>query len=230
MNTAPTTRWHVCPSTATLAELAAHWILRLAAQAIAKRGRFSIVLAGGTSPLAAYARLRDSGADWSDWWVYFGDERCVAASDSARNSLQAWQHWLGPAQLPPQQIFPIPAELGPDTAASRYALLIDAVGTFDLVVLGLGEDGHCASLFPGHEWGTDPDAAAVLSVHNAPKPPANRVSLSARRLADCRRMLFLIAGSGKREALRAWRGGATLPAAAMRCTSGIDVLVEKLVW
>ncbi len=109
----------------------------------------------------------------------------------------------------------IAAELGADTAAQRYVRELAGVDTFDLVLLGLGEDGHTASLFPGHDWGERADAPAALAVHDAPKPPPARVSLSAWRLARARSVLFLVSGRDKRDAVTRWQRGERLPAAAI---------------
>ena len=112
-------------------------------------------------------------------------------------------------------------------AALAYAETLRNVGEFDLVLLGLGDDGHTASLFPNHDWGIAPDAPAVLAVFNAPKPPPERVSLSAARLSRAREVLFLIAGESKREAVQRWRAGEDISARAIRPRAGVDVLLES---
>ena len=119
----------------------------------AARGRFTIVLAGGNTPRGAYELLRAAPADWSDWQVYFGDERCTAADDAERNSRMAELAWLDHVAIPAGRIHEMPAELGPVEAAARYEEALVGVGRFDLVLLGIGEDGHTGSLFPGHEPG-----------------------------------------------------------------------------
>lgn len=106
--------------------------------------------------------------------------------------------------------------------------MLAGASDFDLVLLGLGADGHTASLFPGMPWGDADDAPDVVAVHEAPKPPAKRVSLSVRRLSRSRRALFLVAGAGKRAAVAAWRSGHAIPAAAIHPNGGVDVLIEKV--
>ncbi len=97
------------------------------------------------------------------------------------------------------------------------------------MLLGLGEDGHTASLFPMHDWGAAPDSPDVLAVFDAPKPPPQRVSLSAARLSRAREVLFLVAGESKRDAVKRWRAGEQLPAAAIQPAAGVDVLVESVL-
>jgi len=96
----------------------------------------------------------------------------------------------------------------------------------DDVLLGLGEDGHTASLFPGHDWGAVPGAPDALAVFDAPKPPPERVSLSAARLSRARQAVFLVSGAAKRQAVTLWRAGADLPARAIAPAAGVDILLE----
>jgi 6-phosphogluconolactonase len=220
------TRWHGVADSAALHRAAYRRIVDTAATAIVSRGRFLVVLAGGNTPRAVYAMLRDADTDWSRWHVYFGDERCLAADDAGRNSAMAARTWLDHVPIPPDQVHVLPAELGTEAAARAYAKVLAPVGAFDLVLLGLGEDGHTASRFPGHDWGTDADAADTLAVSGAPKPPPQRVSLSAARLSRTRAALFLVDGEAKREAVARWRAGDALPACAIRPPAGVDVLLE----
>ena len=195
------------PTTSSLEYAAAQAIFNASQQAIGQRGAFHIVLAGGTTPRRVYELLKTQDANWKAWHVYFGDERCLPADHAERNSRMAAQAWLDHVNIPARQIHIIPAEQGAEAAASAYAKTLSKVDTFDLVILGLGEDGHTASLFPHHEWGTLPDAPATLAVHDAPKPPPERVSLSARRLSQTRQLLFLVSGATKRQAVIDWRNG-----------------------
>lgn len=203
-------------------------ILDAAQQAIARTGAFHLVLAGGGTPRRIYQGLRESAADWSRWHLWFGDERCLPPDAPERNSRMAATAWLDHVPVPPAQVHGIRAERGPAAAATAYAQALGSRGEFDLVLLGLGEDGHTASLFPGHDWGMNAAAADVLAVFDAPKPPAERVSLSARRLSTARAVVFLVSGAGKREAVAAWRAGATLPAATIAPPPAgiVDVLLD----
>ena len=219
-------RWHDFSTTAELEQSAAHAILQAAEAAVRLRGAFHIVLAGGTTPRRIYAALRKADADWNAWHVYFSDERCLPAYHPERNSKMAMETWLDQVSIPPGQIHPIQAELGAGIAASAYAKTLKNIPLFDLVLLGLGEDGHTASLFPGHDLGSAVDSPAVLAVGNAPKFPPQRVSLGAHRLSAARKVFFIVSGASKKKAIQNWLHGIPIPAAAIRPQDGIDVYLE----
>jgi 6-phosphogluconolactonase len=218
-------RWRVFPTVTELQEVAAEVILEAASSAIADHGRFDFVLAGGTTPRAVYELLRDAETDWQRWHVWFGDERCLPPEDSERNSLMASTALLEHVPIPPDQIHIIPAELGASAGAVAYCSALEGVGTFDLVLLGMGEDGHIASLFPGHPWEHHPPTA-VIPVKQAPKPPPERVSMSASRLSNARQVVFLVTGESKRHAVQQWRGNATLPVKAIKPEAGVDIFID----
>ncbi len=219
-------RWHPYADATALERAASARIAQAAQAAIARAGAFHVVLAGGNTPRRIYQALVQSGADWPRWHVYFGDERCAPPADPERNSRMAADAWLDHVPIPRGQVHPIPAELGAAAAAAAYAQTLAGVADFDLVLLGLGEDGHTASLFPGQDWGTGADAPDVLPVFGAPKPPPQRVSLSVRRLAAAREVIFLVSGAGKQAAVAAWRAGADIPAASIAPACGVDILTD----
>lgn len=216
-------RWHAQPNPEALERAVAAEVLRAAQEALARHGAFHLVLAGGSTPQRVYHALRQADTDWARWHIWFGDERCLPPDDAERNSRMATDAWLAHVAIPSQQVHAIPGELGAQGAAAAYAETLAAIGEFDLVLLGLGEDGHTASLFPGHDWGVAADAPDTLAVFDAPKPPPQRVSLSARRLATARRVIFLVAGTSKRDALAAWENGKSIPAAAVKPAGGVDI-------
>jgi 6-phosphogluconolactonase len=220
-----TCRWHVVADASTLHRAVTARCLAAERRALAGRGRFVVVLAGGETPRGAYELLRHAAANWSAWHVYFGDERCTPADSSERNSRMAGAAWLDHVAIPRDNIHEIEAELGPIEAARRYAKLLDAAGTFDLVLLGLGEDGHTGSLFPGHDLGAGASAPSALPVFDAPKPPAERVTLSARRFSDTAEAVFLVFGAGKRAAIARWRAGEAIPARFIVPRAGVDVFL-----
>lgn len=221
------TRWHAVSDERALQQAALEIILAGAVRAIRERGRFHLVLAGGNTPRALYRELCAAQTDWSAWHIYFGDERCLPPADSQRNSRMAAEAWLDCVPVPLLQLHAIPAELGAFRAARMYAETLQTVGDFDLVLLGLGEDGHTASLFPGHERGTAPGSPDTLAVLDAPKPPSQRVSMSAARLSRARQVLFLVSGESKHRAVAEWRAGMDIPARAIMPPAGVDVLVES---
>lgn len=215
------TRWHFSDSPQDWLAQALAFVARAEREALAARGVFHIVLAGGGTPRAVYAALAREDHDWPCWRVWFGDERCLPADHAERNSVMARAALLD--QVAVTAVHPIPAELGPDKAAAAYATELADIGDFDLVILGLGEDGHTASLFPGHRLASQADTVAVF---DAPKPPPERVSLSAPRLSRARLVLFLVSGVGKRDALARWQqGDPTIPAAHIQPVAGVDVLL-----
>ena len=219
-------RWHSYSTTTELEQAATQAILCAAQKAISQHGAFHIVLAGGTTPRRIYESLRKADADWAAWHVYFGDERCLPPCHAERNSRMAALAWLDHVAIPPGQVHPIPADRGAEIAANAYVQTLEGIRLFDLVLLGLGEDGHTASLFPGHELGNTPDAPAAIAVFDAPKPPPQRVSLSAYRLGAAHQVMFLVTGEAKRQAVTDWRNGVAIPATAITPASGVDVYIE----
>jgi 6-phosphogluconolactonase len=220
------TRWHLYANADALHARAARIIARAAHEAVAEHGAFHVVLAGGGTPQAVYRCLCGMDAAWFAWHVYFGDERCLPSDHPERNDKMARDALLEHVAIPSEQIHSMRAEQGAQAAARAYESVLRGIDRFDLVLLGLGEDGHTASLFPGHDWGTDATAPAVLPVHGAPKRPSDRVSLSAARLRAARQVLFLVTGTAKRVAVGQWRAGADIPARAIAPAAGVDVLVE----
>ena len=215
-------RWHIHPSREELERTVAQRLGEESERAIRERGRFHIVLAGGGTPVAVYRQLAGLDTDWKRWWVYFGDERCLPVGDADRNDIMARQAWLEHVPIPGAQIASMPAEQGPVAGATEYSETLRGCGNFDLVLLGMGEDGHTASLFPDLRRPTADDPPA-LPVQNSPKPPPQRITLSAVRLAQARQVWFLISGESKLEALRRWHHDADLPVSWIRPAAGVDI-------
>jgi 6-phosphogluconolactonase len=202
-------------------------ISEAAGRAVAHRGVFRIVLAGGRTPQDTYASLVGLSTDWSAWQVYFGDERAVPRDHEERNSHMACRLWLGRVPIPAGNIHPIPAEMGLLEAVRAYQKELRHIEQFDLVLLGLGEDGHTAGLFPGHDWGEGEGAPDVLPVFDAPKPPPERITLSARRLSLSDEVLFLVSGAEKKEAVRSLLRGDPIPASAIKPLRALHVFVDE---
>ena len=217
-------RWHTLETADQVALAAYQQILNAAEQAIAEHGTFKLVLAGGSTPEKVYRLLARAGADWSKWFIYYGDERCLPADHADRNSVMAKQAFLEKVAIPDAQIFTIPAELGPEQAAEKYQQIVASALPFDMVLLGMGEDGHTASLFPGHQHQENELAHAV---YNSPKPPPERVSISAKALSNTQQLIFLITGSNKQEAVNNWRSGLDLPVATIVPENPIDIYIDR---
>lgn len=216
-------RWHHLETAEHVAEAACQHILNAASSAISERGKFKLVLAGGGTPEKVYRLLAEANADWTNWHIYYGDERCLPADHQDRNSLMASRVFLEKTAIPEAQIFTMPAELGPEVAADRYQLAVAKAGTFDMVLLGMGEDGHTASLFPGHQH---PQDELTHAVYNSPKPPPERVTISAKALSNTRELIFLITGANKQEAVNLWRSGADLPVATITPENPVDIYID----
>jgi 6-phosphogluconolactonase len=217
-------QWTVLDNPDAVAQLVCERIVQASRLAIDKRGKFHIVLTGGNTPKEAYALLAQADCDWQHWHIWIGDERCLPADDPHRNSVMIEQVLTSKVPLPRDQFHTIPAEKGPEEAARLYARSIKNVSLFDMVLLGMGEDGHVASLFPGHEH---PTGLTVLPVHNSPKFPAERVSLSSEVLGQCRQMLFIIIGKAKADAVSRWRQGDDIPVSMIRGQGKSEVILDQ---
>ena len=200
--------WTVCESADAVAEQALAILLESAQQAIAQNGAFHLVTAGGTTPNHIYQRLAKlDNIDWSRWHIYMGDERVLPADDSERNSKTLSDLWLNHVAIPASQIHFMPTELGLEQAADYYQSVIQGVH-FDCVMLGMGEDGHTASLFPNHNLNSQ---AGVVLEYDSPKPPSQRLSLSYEVLSSATLVLKLITGAGKAEVISRWHQGESFP-------------------
>jgi len=228
----------VLPDPGALADEAARRFVALARAAVEGRGRFTVALSGGSTPRALHERLarpplRDE-ADWEQVHVYWGDERYVPPDDPESNFRMARETPLAHVPIPAANIYPVPTVGGtPEAAASAYAETLTAsfgadLPQFDLILLGMGPDGHTASLFPSHPEVVAPSDELVVAVHGAPKPPPDRVSFTLELINAASHVLFLVAGADKaatlREVLRGPLEPARLPAQGVRPTAG------QLVW
>jgi 6-phosphogluconolactonase len=204
-----------------LAEAAARTALADLEAAIDDHETCTWVLTGGGTPQAAYRRLarhdlRDS-VEWGRLRVAMGDERCVPPGDPESNWGQAAEALLDHVPLADPQRLRIRGELGAEAAAKEYEAMMErlpvagGVPRLDVVWLGVGPDGHCLSLFPGRPEVEVLDRL-VVPVHDAPKPPPERVSLTLAALAGAERLLVLASGQGKAQAVaRARAGDQALP-------------------
>jgi 6-phosphogluconolactonase len=218
-------RWHLLETADEVATAACQHILKAAEQAIADHGKFKLVLAGGNTPEKVYRLLAQAQADWANWIIYYGDERCLPTDHPDRNSAIPEQVLLSKVAIPAEQVFTIAAELGGEQAAVLYLPIVADALPFDMVLLGMGEDGHTASLFPGHIHNED---ELVHAVYNSPKPPPERVSISAKALSNTQQLIFLITGANKQDIVKAWRAGQALPIATILPENPVDIYIDSL--
>jgi 6-phosphogluconolactonase len=195
----------------------------------ARRGE-TIVLAGGSTPGKAYERAAAVEPDWSDVSVWWGDERCVPPEDERSNYGLARRTLLDRLEREPD-VHRIRGELQPAVAAGAYEKDIDSV-TLDLLLLGLGPDGHVASLFPGSPQ-LEERERLVTSGPARLEPWVDRVTLTLPALLSARRIVFLVTGEDKADAVaRAFRGEITeeVPASLLRTGAApIDVYLDAAV-
>jgi 6-phosphogluconolactonase len=227
-----------------LAELAAARLLTRLVDAQALRGRAHLVLTGGGVGIATLEAVRRSSArhavDWRRVDVWWGDERFVPADDPERNERQAREALLDHLDLDPARVHPMGALGGPDgddadAAAARYADELraaappdDEVPPFDVLLLGIGGEGHTASIFP--ESPAAHDERIVFGVHGCPKPPPTRVSLGFAAIGAAREVWLLAAGEGKAGAVAMALSGAgrvQIPAAGVRGTAATLWLLDE---
>jgi 6-phosphogluconolactonase len=208
------------------AEGAAAALIDEVTRSMAARGHCRLAIPGGRTPGDVYSRLAQGGPaarlDWARLDLFWTDERAVPPHDDASNYRLAFDAWLRHVSPPPSRIHRIEAERPPDEAARRYAAALGSE-PLDLVVLGMGGDGHTASLFP-ETIDSLPPAAAVVVTH-APVPPHTRISLSLATINAARMVHFWVTGSDKRARLaqvfdEVERGRPTLPASRVRPVAG----------
>ncbi len=201
-------------------------VARYAADALAWRigdaraeGReVHIALAGGRTPKRAYELLAQIEGSWAHVHLWLGDERCVPQDDPQANARMVRESLYAGAIAPPPMLHALPRPEVPEDAAWLYGLeLRESVPdlVFDIVLLGMGPDGHTASLFPGHR-ALEVGEAPSVAVRDAPKPPPERVTLTLPVLRRARYTLLLVTGSDKRDALaRAVAGDQDVPVALL---------------
>lgn len=180
-------------------------ILRALHDTLRERSRFRLVVTGGRTPIRLYELLARSYAPWKsvDW--FWSDERAVPPDHPDSNYGLVHKHLLSRCDHDPERVFRMPGEVRPlGRAAAQYEAMLDSTvldGVFDLTLLGMGEDGHIASLFPGHPQVAE-DGRAVVFMSDAPKPPPERISLALPWLARSRKILVLTSGKDRESIVR----------------------------
>jgi len=196
-------------SVADLAQSVADLVVKSAQKAIEERGVFHWALAGGTSPKLCYETLRDAPIDWEKVHVWFGDERALPVGDVERNDFMAEQALLNHVAMPAANIHRIHAELGVEKAANQYTNQLSSISCLDLVLLGMGEDGHTASLFPNNPALLSNELA--VAVYDSPKSPSYRVSMGYKTLKAAHQRIMMVTGEGKRDVFERLCSGEFFP-------------------
>jgi 6-phosphogluconolactonase len=180
------------------------WILDRLHQSIRQKGTATIALAGGSTPKAIYQAISQAQFPWDKLHVFWGDERFVPPTHTDSNELMARDNWLNQVAIPTANIHPWPTEIGtPEQCADSYGLALQShfqtnLPTFDLVLLGMGEDGHTASLFPHSPALNVADKSTTVGS----KDGQPRLTLTAAAINNSACVAFIVTGAGKRPALQ----------------------------
>ncbi|HEY3215308.1 MAG TPA: 6-phosphogluconolactonase [Candidatus Eisenbacteria bacterium] len=207
----------IFPDAHSLARAAAEAVAAAAADAIRARGWFDLGLSGGRTPGRAYRRLAepDLGIDWSRARLWFADERAVPPTDPDSNFRLALETLIEPARVPMANVHRMRAEqLDLAAVAAEYEVLL--TGPLDVLVLGVGEDGHTASIFPGSPL-VDERQRRVAAVFDSPKPPSRRLTVTPRVIEETRQVLVLATGEDKAAAVAGALVGASDPHRVPAC-------------
>jgi 6-phosphogluconolactonase len=214
-----------------LSEAAKQSFVEIANEAIQKRGRFLVALSGGGTPTKLYEKLAQEKLDWPLVHFFWGDERCVPVDNPGNNFGQAKKVLFDKVNA--ANIHRIESDLKPAEAARAYAATLKEFSEppldwprFDLILLGMGDDGHTASLFPGSPIEVDTPALAVVA--NYQDRPANRVTLTPIVINDARNIFFLAAGASKAETLKKVLSNSYTPAELP--VQRIDPKNGRIVW
>jgi len=202
----------IYPDRARLAQAAAEHITGLARSAIRVRGRFSLALAGGSTPTDTYRLLASADLDWEHIHVFWGDERCTPPDHPDSNYRMARLALLDGVPIPPENIRRMRGEIPPEQAAAEYEQILrdffapmtgSKPRSFDLVLLGMGGDGHTASLFPDTPALEEKQRWVVAVPHEVPPAPlVTRLSLTLPAINAAAQVTFLVAGAGKADRLQ----------------------------
>jgi len=221
---------HQFYDTQQLSSNVANHVVQLANQTITKRGRFTIAFSGGSLPkLLCPPLLKNplySQINWSAWHIFFADERCVPLDHADSNYRLVKETLLDHVDIPPQQIYAIDEQFSPVILAEMYQQKLYQVfdthpPRFDLILLGMGPDGHTASLFPKHPVLHEQNLW-VASMTDSPKPPPERITLTLPVINNARAVIFVVTGASKAEPLQQIVSGENqLPAGLIQPNTGV---------
>lgn len=200
-------QWNIFPEFNQASEQVAEFLAQKIEHYLNNNGVCHVILPGGNTPVASLRMLAEKPLAWEKVHWYLGDERCLPQGDSERNDLML-ENTLW-SKMEKTHIHRIAAELGAEEAAAQYRNEIKDIEEFDIAYLGMGEDGHTASLFPDHE--ALQDNRPVIPVYHSPKPPSDRVSLSLATLANTKTKVVLVSGQSKAAVIHQIKAGEALP-------------------
>ena len=226
----------ICRDTAELSRKAAQQFVMLTRQAIVARGRFAVALSGGSTPKALYSLLAtgefSEQVSWRQIHLFWGDERCVAPDHAESNFRMVKESLLSKIIIPAENVHRMAGEIAPKVAAAGYAAQLtcffqlkeNSPPRFDLILLGLGEDGHTASLFPGNSASNENER--LVAPTYVEKLKAHRLTLTLPAINNAAQITFLIAGQSKAAVVKAILTGENIDAPAARIKPGNG----KLSW
>jgi 6-phosphogluconolactonase len=191
------------------AQAAADYLFHQIKTCVAEKGQCHVALPGGSTPARCLELLAQKPLPWKNIHWYLGDERCYPAGHAERNDSMVADKLFSQQQSNMQNFHSIPAELGAHDGAEHYAALLETSGGLDIVLLGMGEDGHTASLFPGNA--ALDDLRSAVPVYDAPKAPSERISIGLTVLKNAGECIVLATGDNKREALARIQAGEVFP-------------------
>lgn len=196
---------------AALVGAAAGSLEALIAELVARQGRATIALTGGSVGTELLAALADRPIDWARVTLTWSDERFVEVGSSERNATQAREALIDRVAIPSASVLELPAADGRslDEAAEAATAMLRELGPIDLTLLGMGPDAHVASLFPGLP-GVHAEGTAVIAVRDSPKPPPERLSFTLGAINASDRVWLVVAGEDKADAVARVLGGADL--------------------
>lgn len=187
---------------------------------------FHLALAGGSTPERCHELLAERDIDWSRVHIWESDERAVPPDDEESNFLMIRRSLLDRIDIPDANVHRVAGERGAEAAADAYEAEVRAIGAFDVVMCGMGPDGHTMSLFPGHPE-LEIEDRLVVAVHDSPKPPPDRVTFTIPVIREARHTMLLVSGGQKADALRKVLKGAdpAVPASLLR-SGRLEVIAD----
>lgn len=195
---------------------AAKYVCGLVNRIVALHEVCLVVVSGGSAIRRTLAHLATCDVPWSSLRLYMADERCVPRDDRGRNDAMVYNVLLEPVHFGSQHFFQIPAELGPHLGAKSYARTLSSIDHFDIALLGVGPDGHIASLFPHHP--SIENKERVIAVENSPKFPPNRVSVGLTMLREATHRIVVVTGGEKSNLIAQLEQGEKPPVALVNPT------------